>query len=104
MPDEIESAVREAQIHDGNEKSEYDLVLELDACSLRKKEEQGQQKSDDDAAVYIGHTVSDIRICRYHEPSQKVEKIVLERIINLKLVACGRAVLKDQICRNSECS
>ena len=102
VPDEIERTVGKAQIHYRKEKSEDDLVLELDSRSLGEQEEQRQQEHDDNAAVDICHTVSDIRICSYHESSEEVEKVILKTVIDLQSVARRGAVLKDQVCRDSQ--
>ena len=87
VPDEIERTVGKAQIHYCKESAEYDLMLELDSCSLGKHEEQRQQEDYYYAAVDICHTVSDIRICRNHESSEEVEKASLKAVIGLELIA-----------------
>ena len=87
VPDEVKRTVRKAQIHYREEKSKCDLVLELNARSLGEQEEQRQQEHDNYAAVDICHTVSDVRICSNHEPSEEVEKVVLKAEIPLKLIA-----------------
>ena len=100
VPDEIECPVCKTQIHDRSKNTEYDLMLELDAGSCRKQEEQRQQQNDDKTAVYISHTVSYIWICSHHQSSEEVEKVVLQSVISLEFITCRGAVAEYQICRN----
>ena len=83
VPDEVESTVCKTQIHYTKQNAENDLVLEFDACSRRKQEKQRQQQDNDNSAVDICHAVSDIGICRNHEPSEEIEQTGLESIIRL---------------------
>ena len=78
-------------------------MLELNACLRRKKEEQRQKKNDNDAAVDISHTVSDVRVSHYHESSEEIEELVLEVIVHLQGIARSRTVLEDQVCWKCQC-
>ena len=69
---------------------------------LGKHEEQREQDDCHNAAVDIGHTVTDIRVGSNHESAKEIEQIVLESEILGERITGSGTVLKDKVRRDRE--
>ena len=99
VPDIGHHTAAEAYVHDCKSDTVSDTLSQTD---LFTKEEQRDQHRNENTAVDIGHTVTDVRIRSYEETADEIEQIVGNGEL-LREGAAGRGrFLKRDISRQSK--
>ena len=101
VPDVCHHTAAEAYVHDRKSDAVCDSFSQTD---LLAKEEQRDQHRDENAAVYVGHTVTDVRVRRDEEAADEIEKIIRDRELFRESAAGRGRLLKRDISRQrKEC-